>query len=451
MPLRSLRRPAAAFAAACLSLSIVSPGSALTLAEAVTRALANGPDAMIARLEAERAGDAASAARSAYWPSVSVSSAAGYSNRMDDKLRAVDAKGVERRYGLATLASERGWLNVFLHQMVLDLRTWRDLQKSELEAEIAEEAEREQRETIAFTTMEHYLDVLRLERHRAIDTKHVQHALDLDRQAGVLLEAGRLLAAEREAVAVHLSEVRMQEALSESAIAHARSRLALAIGLREEEERGLVVSTADVMSTDGTAEAVQTESLETTPEIRVLDLRQKEQELALLTERAGRYPTLAIDMGYRHLGTKRFDNYADEFLVAVDFALPIFDGFRSRYSIDGASKDAEIARLRYRTMLAQKRARVRELDERWRATAAHPELAARRARAAEDRLRVADLNLRAGRGTLDDALAARTAHAREATQAIDAEFDRILLWATLQREIGKLSSVILADSPGSIH
>jgi hypothetical protein len=57
--------------------------------------------------------------------------------------------------------------------------------------------------------------------------------------------------------------------------------------------------------------------------------------------------------------------------------------------------------------------------------------------------------VRAGRATLDDALNARSAYAQAAAGAVEAGFERILLWATLQREIGSLSSVILEGSAAS--
>lgn len=428
-----------------LCLPVPSDAEDLTLAEAVTRALAKGPDAMIARLETERAGDAASSARSTYWPSLSLSSAAGYSNRMDDKLRAVNAKGVERRYGLATLGSERGWLNVFLHQLVLDMRSWRELQKSEIEADLAAAVEREQREAITYTTLDHYLNVLRLEKLRELDEVRLRYAAALDRQAASMLAAGRALGAEREQVAVHLEEVRLQAELAARGVAEAQSALALAVGMSAEEGPRLRLGQYKIPAPNAGA-VTETEALAATPDLRILDLRQRGEELAVLAERANRYPTLALDMGYRHLGSKRYDNFEDEFLVAVDFEVPLFDGFRSRYAIEGANKSAEIARLRYRDMLERKRARVRELAERLKVTSSRPELAERRARTAEERLRVADVNLRVGRAMLDDALNARVAYARDAAEAIEAGFDRILLWATLQREVGTLSNAILGES-----
>src|SRR5262245_33163683 len=71
----------------------LAAGAPLTLAAAVARALREAPDARIARLEAEQADDAAAAARSLYWPHASVTSQAGWSNRQDDTINAIDGQG----------------------------------------------------------------------------------------------------------------------------------------------------------------------------------------------------------------------------------------------------------------------------------------------------------------------------------------------------------------------
>jgi outer membrane protein TolC len=429
----------------------VAGAATLTLADAVSRALARGPDAVIARLEAERAESMALETRSSYLPLLELTSQAGYSNRQDRKLRAIDAEGVERRYGLSSLGSDRGWLNVLIRQLILDLRTWREIGRSKLEAEAAQVAEMEQREGITFAVLEHYTGVLKLEDLIAVDEERLHSAQWLDEQAEVLFGAGRLLAAEREQAAIHLDEVQMERQLRSQALAQAHAGLGLVIGLGESEAETMQLAAGSVPDPEpaGLSSADEDDVLKATPELRTLDLRHRARELQVSAARAGRLPRLAAYMGYSHYGTQRFDNFDDELLVAMDFEMPLFDGFRSRHAIAGASKEAEIARTRYRTMLERKRVRVRDLRRRLQASAKRPELARRRATLARERLRLTDLNLQGRRGTFAEALAARAGHTQDAAAAVDAELDRILLWATLQRELGQLSAAILAGRESS--
>jgi outer membrane protein TolC len=436
---------ALSFLVGLLSLPAAGRASTLTLAEAVSRALARGPDAVIARLEAERAEEATLQTRSQYYPTLTLTSRAGYSNRQDEKLEAVDGNGVERKYGLATLASDRGWLNVFIRQLLLDLRTWRDIERSQIEEEAAAAAEKEQREAVTFAVIDRYLTVLQLEKLVALDQEKVEGAAWLDEQAGVLLDAGRSLPTEREHASIHLEEVRLELDLRREELRRARKMLWLMLGISEAEGEDLQLAAESVPEPSASSElmaADATEVLSSAPSLRILDLQQQADEKAVAAARANRYPVLALNAGYLNYGAKRFDNFDDEFVVGIDLEVNLFDGFRTRHQIEGASKDAEIARVRYNSMLEEKRVRVRDLLERFQKTEKQPELARRRATMARNRMRLANLNLKAQRGTLEEALAVQFGYGRDAANAIEAQFERVLTWATLLREVGKLTDGI---------
>jgi hypothetical protein len=59
---------------------------------------------------------------------------------------------------------------------------------------------------------------------------------------------------------------------------------------------------------------------------------------------------------------------------------------------------------------------------------------------------LADVNLRAERGDLREALIAREQQIRFTREAIDSYFDQLALWASLQRELGRLSHEILRST-----
>jgi len=419
---------------------VLAAGEPLPLGDAVTRALRDGPEAKIAHLESGEADDAASQARSVYWPQAAVSSEAGWSNRQNETLDAINGQGQLKRYPLSSLGSNSAWLSVYVDQLLFDLRSWRGVERSQLEADVAAVTEAQQREVISYEVLERYVNVLRLQDLCGADTSRVAAAEALDHQAQQLLDAGRVLAAEREQAALELAEAQLALDSQQRALDDARGTLARALG--EDELLGTLVpdSLPAPVVTDGGAAAE--EAVRGAPELRILDLRRRMEEISLKAARAGYLPTLSVRGGYFHYGTKRYNSFEDELAIGVDLKMPVFDGFRTSSAVDGASKAAEAARLRYDSMRETKRARVRELVARLVATAKQPALAARRADVARERLRLADLALQNKRGTLSDALAARADVTRDAAAAIDAHYDRILLWASLQSETGRLAEAL---------
>lgn len=442
------RRAAAVLAAA---LAVAGPATAadgvITLAAAVQRALKEAPDARIARLEAQQADDAATAARSLYWPHAALSSKAGWSNRQDDTINAIDGRGDLKRYPLSTLGSSEPWLGVYIDQVLFDLKQWRDVQRTELEAEAASVAEAQQREGLSAAVLDQYLEVVRLEALAERDRQRLRDAEWLDRQAGLLRAAGRALPSEQEQAALEVEQARLDAVEHGAQLQHARDVLAQLIGAEGDAGASLRVDRASLPAVPRDDAAAPGE-LGAAPELRILALRQRMEELSLDAARAGRYPTLAVRGGYFHYGTKRFNAFEQEIAVGFDLKVPVFDGFQTSASIDRASKAAEAARLRYEAVRAQKSARSRELARRVGAAVQQDELAARRAHIAAERQRLADASLQGDRGTVAQALAARTESARAAGEALDAELAAVRAWAALQREQGQLS-VALAGAAES--
>lgn len=420
----------------------------LALAEAASLALANGSDARIAGLEAGQAEDALGEARSAYLPRASVSSQAGYSNRLNERLRAVDRNGQERTYGLSSLGSDRGWFNFYIDQLLFDLKTWRGVERAGLSAEAGRVAEAEQREAISFDVIRHYSEALRFDEIVTLDDRRLAAAERLDAQAASLLKAGRIVASEREAAELALETLRMRAVERAGTRVDARRALANATGGDPDETWRLLpesLPTIEHVAADVDALDAE-EELATAPELQLLTLRKRMEDVNIAVARAERYPTVGLRAAYSNYGAKRYDNFSDELSVGVDVTMPLFDGFKARNAIAGALKGAEIARLRYASMLERKRVRVRELGRQLAAGVQKRPLAVRQAAIAEERMRLAEVRLQSDRGTLGDVVTSSEAWGRDARDAVDARFDVVVLWATLQREVGRLSEAIVGSA-----
>ena len=423
-------------------------GPVLTLREAVEQALREGTDAKLARLETGQANAALGRARSVFWPSAGVTSNAGWSNRTDDTINAINGRGELKRYPLSSLGSNESWLSVYIDQVLFDLRQWRGVERTRLESEVAVVQATQRRETISYAVLQEYIALVRAERLAALDAQRVTDAEWLDRQTATLMEAGRVLASDREQAALALEEARIEAAARAQEVAEHRDALWRAIS-SEPVPPELEVAPESVPHPMLPAEPPIEQSLSGLPELRILDLRRRMEEASLDAARAEFYPTLSMRGGYFHYGTRRFDAFESELAIGVDLHIPVFDGFRSTNAVEGASEALEAARLRYDSTRASKRARLQELARQLATTAKQPELAERRARLAEERQRLADVALQSQRGSLAQSVTAREEAIRARRAATEAYFDRVMLWADYEREAGTLACALVGPEPAA--
>jgi outer membrane protein len=423
----------------------------LTLSNAVSRALSGGAAARIARLETHQATDSAREKRGAYLPQLGISSDAGWSNRYEDTFVAACAEPSDPNcsvtLGLATLGTDRGWLNVFVSQILFDLKQWKLIEREELMAEAAAVQETSERDDVAFEVLRRYVKLLGLQRKQALADELLADAQWLREQGDLFFEAGRILEVEHTLAGLYLEEAEIDAQAKVYEISAAEADLWLAVGEGEPPAGRLRLVPESLPGIDAaTSEESAEAGLETAPELRILELQRRMDEVAVEAARAGRLPTLTFVSGYTNYGPKRFDNFTDELWVGINLEIPLFDGFQSRHAIRGAERGAEIARLRYQSTVERKRARVRELLKRLEMSQQRLGIAERRAKAAKEQQRLADVNLRAERGDLREALIAREQQIRFTREAIDSYFDQLALWASLQRELGRLSQEILRSA-----
>jgi outer membrane protein TolC len=415
----------------------------LRLAAAVSRALDEGYAARIARLTTGQARDAHQEARGTYLPQLSVTSAAGWSNRRNEKLEAIDSKGRLKKYDIASLGADQGSFNVYLEQLLFDLKQWRLIEREELAAEVASVAELQEREGVAYDVTRKFTQVVRCQRLVEVARRQVTDARWLDEQARKLYEVGQALEAERGLVALHREESEIVARVRAAEADDARAALWLAVAGGEQVEVPTSVA-ADSLPEFGTLPEEEKEAVSRSPELRILELRQRMEEASVSAARAQRLPTVGVQAGYAYFGTDdRADLYKDEVRVGLAVTIPLFDGFQAKHGIAGARKRAEIARLRHRSLLERKRLRVRELARQLQTAGLRLTLAERREAVAREEQRLVDLRLQAGRETLREALVAREEAARDAGEVANAQFARIDLWAALQHEKGQLTDAIL--------
>lgn len=434
----------------CATLCPTSSATTLTLQEAVARAFSQGVQARIARLETARAEKSLAATKGSYLPFIGATSRAGWSNRLDERIEVLDAQGRLRRYPFSALGSQEGWFNVFVKQLLLDLGKWRLVERAKLEAEIARIHEAQAREDIALEVLSRYVDVWKAERLLAAAAEVAEDADRLDRQAQHLLDVGRCLPTQRAAVGLYLDGARLETTRRQADVAGSREALVVTIGDAGWAADELLVDPASLPRVDEEIDGDRLlAAVEDGPVLRILDLRRRAEELRVAAARAEAYPKVGLVAGYSHYGVKRYDSYEDEVHAGIDLEIPLFDGFRTRYNVSKALDDLEIARLRHRSAVDAKRAEVHEALRRFTHARQAAALARRREELERERLRLADLSLRAQKGDLGLALAARANLAREKQAVIEVEHEAIRAWASLQYETGRLARLLIGDADGA--
>jgi len=421
-------------------------GSPLTLQAAVSKALQANPQVQIAVLEAGKSHDALGEARSVYLPRFWVSSTAGYSNRWNEKLRAVDGSGQERVYGLTSLGATDGFFNVGVDQVLVDLKRWSEIGQAARGADVARAAEAVRREQIAAEVIQRYSEILRLEHHLAIETERQRRAMNLDTQSAAFAKVGRALPSDLALVRLGADSARADVQARSADLAGAREALMETLELEVDGNavaRAPVALVEDSLPGEDRLGRLDTPTeLSQAPDLRLLDFQQQLAQETVNTAKAGRFPTVTLRGQYSNYGPKRYDNYPDELRVGIDARLTLFDGMQTDSAIAEAQKGLAVARLQYRSALEQKRCTVRALTRRLAALQTSGALATQRAQNTREQFRLAGLHLETGRGSLAEVADALDGWTRTEHDAVDAHFDRVVVWATLQREAGQLIAAL---------
>lgn len=417
-------------------------GDRISLSQAVGRALGQGFLAQIARLESGQAEQQALEMRGAYLPQLLIEAQAGWSNRINEKMVAGDGKV----YGLDNMGNDP-WIDVFVRQALVDIRLWNLIEREQLAVELAEVAEAEVREGVAFEVTRQYANLVRLDLLVAGARRDHADALWLEDKAQRRADAGRALALDRDDAELYREEAELLIESLEVEREAVRTALRVSLGYPDaaEDWPQVIPESLPTVAVMNLPEGTDLE-LQQTPEVRSLEMRRRMEEASVSAAEAERWPTLQLRGGYANYGIKRYDEFKDAGYVFVGMEIPLFDGLQTKHSIAGARKAAEIARLRYRSALAEKRSRMESLMRKLETATRRAELAARRGRSSRSQQRHADLELQAQRGDLDSALTARRRSASDAAVSIDRRFELIEVWARLQREMGILARRLAPDS-----
>jgi len=215
----------------------------------------------------------------------------------------------------------------------------KDAWKSELELEAA-------RQDVAFQVFSLYLEVQKSDARLKAADKAVADARENMRLASVRTSAGVGLRSDELRARTHQSQVEQQLITAQNNLALSRMKLAMLIGLPEDQAFD-IYQLPDHVSVPSLNE----ELMRATQEVRI-DMKQsrvdlEKSEAAVRLARSGYFPTVAAFASYQLNGREAsFGTDNDAWIAGINLKWPLFEGFRSNYerrqAIAGRSAALEI-------------------------------------------------------------------------------------------------------------
>jgi outer membrane protein len=335
-----------------LALALEAEVHTLTLKQVTERALTQSPDALLARLDEQRAEYDAAAARDPYYPKFHVGSGLG------------KAFGFPMLGGSAPSVFEaRGSASVYNRKLAFELKQARETARG------ATIGGAQRREQAVFGAVEAYLDAERKARMAEMALRQIESARKLDEIVRARVTEGRELAVEAKRSALEVAKAEQRVASMEAERDYAEGSLALILGYAAgdrihaaAEERLPAEIPADEQ------EAIRQATADN-KEILKLESALTAKGLKVQAERSARYPQ--FDMVAQYAMLARFNNYEDFFRkyqrhngqIGMSMQLPLWLGPAASAMV--AKAEAEGAKLRIE--LQQTRGRITlETERRYR-------------------------------------------------------------------------------------
>jgi len=414
----------------------------LTLADAVSRARAQSPEARASMAAEREAAERVIQARAGYWPRVDFAESW---QRGNQPVFVFSSLLSQRQFTAENFQIDRlnnpdpvnNWKSAFLvQQLVFDGGGTRaGVRSAALGKDVASAARQQVGNSLAVAATEAFGHVLRVASQKRAAVAAVEAAQrDLEvarnrRAAGLVTDADVL------ALDVHLATMRAQQITADAEERVARTRLNDVIGatldehFELDERPGLVIDTTD-------ATALEREALATRPEIAMARAKEGLADASHMAARSTFLPQLAALGGYEWNGGQ-IDTQVSSWLVGAEVRVNLFHGFADKARV------AEAAHARARAAAEREgaenavrldvRAAVARLD----AARARDEVGRATVAQAAESQRIIHDRYEAGMASVSDLLrAAETVFAAE-SQATAARVDVLIQTAQLERALGR--------------
>jgi outer membrane protein TolC len=317
----------------------------LTLRQVGDLALRQSPEALLARLDEQRAAQDIRVARDPFFPKIYAGSGLAYSNGFPMSIEGAAPSVVQAR-AVASVYNRQQRLRI--------------AQANEAQRSTAADA-RASREKAMVRALELFLVLEHHQRLAELTRRQVESARKVDQVTRIRVEEGRELPLETKRTALELAKAEQRAAQLDSARDRDAQTLAVGLGFAPGDR---IQPAAEERTRDDVPESEQVavdQALAGNHEIRRLEAALAAKTIEVRAERAARYPQLDLVAQYGLFA--RFNNYEDFFRkfqrhngqIGVSLQVPLLLG----PAVDARTAQAEtdLARLRIEINHARNRAR----------------------------------------------------------------------------------------------
>jgi outer membrane protein len=424
--------------ALCASAVAVEPegqagreGRPVTLREAVRLALARGPEVLLARAEAAKAAEAVRETRSLNMPQVVAGTGLAYNNG----------------FPLSIEGAAPSVFQAAASQAFLSGRNKNLIRESEAGSAAAQAGTEGARNLLAARTILFYSELH--QSRQAIELLEQQRAAARQdsRLMESLVQGGRALPLDAKIAALAAADLDQQWL-----VAQERVRLA-EVGLREltgiPEKEAILTERPEIGSEllALTPDALYQKALEIHPAIREAEAAVRARDFRIEAERAERYPQLTLISQYALFS--KTNNYQDFFnrftrnnyILGLSVQVPVFNGFRTSARVSAARQDAEIARLQLQRLKSELKANLEKSASALRVAIGAATLARQTVAVYEEKLKVSETRLEAGRADSREVSETRTQLLEKRAALVEADRALFERQVELLQASGSLASI----------
>jgi len=404
----------------------------LTMREAVARALKESPDVVLARLEEQRAAQAARLAHAVFVPRVVVGSGAALSDGFPMSIEG-SAPSIFQANAISSVFNRAQSLRVAAAK------------ESRRGAEIDANAKQEE---VVYRTAEMFLDAesaARIAEMSRQEADELGRVLDAVRARAA---EGRELPIEVKKAELNLARARYRSQVLESNAEAARISLATLLAFEPSDQVRPAPGERTAPAVPESADAAIQAALASSKEIRSLESKLLAKQLDVRSKQAERLPRLDLMAQYAVLS--KFNNYAKYFNafqrnnaeLGVSFQVPLFSGPSVSAAVAQAGTEAAEVRVQLRAAQSRVAADARRTYEDMRQAETAKEISKMDLDVARDQVSVLLAQMEEGRASLRQVDEARTAETDKWVAFYDAAANAEKARLAVLRQTGELLAAL---------
>ncbi len=238
-------------------------------------------------------------------------------------------------------------MDISLSSEVLSFATWSNLRRSRKELEASNSSLIDTRETVAFTTVQHYYDLVGAEKRRDVAIEAVGNARERTTRAKAFYGVGNASRGDVSKAVRDLAQAQVDSIAAENAVSVSRARLAATLGVDPSAPLAVVTDIDDAAPQSSAGAEPVSSVIDRRADVRAMQARVAAAEAGRSAAKASILPSLTLSASNNWSANSWLlpgsINQNFQLTYAAQFSLPIFDVIGNKARIGQASANAEQA------------------------------------------------------------------------------------------------------------